>query len=198
MDEKKSADVSDRQSGPGLIEVFTGNGKGKTTAALGVALRAAGHGMRVHIIFFMKGDYPYGEREAFSHLVNVDVSHFGQETFVDPANVKAEEIAEAKRGLDKAREVIQSGDYDVVVLDEINVATAWNLLDVEEVLELLRSKPQNTELILTGRYADQRLIDAADLVTDMVNLKHPYDGGYYRGRVWTTKAKDTCLSFRIG
>jgi len=177
MDEKKLSDAPGRQSGPGLVEVFTGNGKGKTSAALGIALRAAGHGMRVHIIFFMKGDYPYGERESFSHLVNVDVSHFGQETFVDPSNVKAEEIAEAKRGLDKAREVIQGGSYDVVVLDEINVATAWKLLDIEEVLELLRDRPPNTELILTGRYADRRLIEAADLVTDMVNLKHPYDRG---------------------
>ncbi|HEY91376.1 MAG TPA: cob(I)yrinic acid a,c-diamide adenosyltransferase [Dehalococcoidia bacterium] len=177
MDEKKLSDTPDRQSGPGLVEVFTGNGKGKTSAALGIALRAAGHGMRVHIIFFMKGDYPYGEREAFSHLVNVDVSHFGQETFVDPSNVRAEEIAEAKRGLDTAREVIQSGNYDIVVLDEINVATAWKLLDIEEVLELLRDKPRDIELILTGRYADRRLVDAADLVTEMVNLKHPYDRG---------------------
>lgn len=177
MSRKNSPDLSDRPFDTGLVSIFTGDGKGKTSAALGVVLRALGHGLRVHIIYFMKGDYPYGEREALSRLPNVSISTFGHETFVDPSNVRPEEIAEARKGLEKAREVVQSGDYDVVVLDEINVTVAWKLLDIEDVLELIRSRPRNVELMLTGRYADSRLIDAADLVTEMVNVKHPYDKG---------------------
>ena len=177
MSTKERPDRSDQPGETGLVQVFTGNGKGKTSAALGVALRAAGHGLRVHIIFFMKGDYPYGERRALARLPNVNINLFGQETFVDPANVRPEEVAEARRGLEKAREVVRSGDYDLVVLDEINVAVAWKLLDVEDVLELVRGRPHNVELILTGRYADPRLIDVADLVTEMQNVKHPYDKG---------------------
>ena len=177
MSSKERRDLSGQPGETRLVEVFTGNGKGKTSAALGVALRAAGHGLRVHMIYFMKGDYPYGERRALARLPNVDISLFGQETFVDPANARPEEIAEAKRGLAKAREVVLSGEYDLVVLDEINVACSWKLLDVEDVLALLRSRPPNVEIILTGRYADPRLIDAADLVTEMHNVKHPYDKG---------------------
>jgi len=177
VNEKQRPDLSGETSGLGLVTVFTGNGKGKTSAALGVVLRAAGHGLRVHIIYFMKGDFPYGERQALSHLDNVDISHFGHETFVDPANVRPEEIAEARRGLEKAREVLRSGNYDVVVLDEINVAVAWKLLDLESVLELLRNRPPDVELLLTGRYAVTELMEAADLVTEMVNIKHPYDRG---------------------
>lgn len=161
----------------GLVEIFTGDGKGKTSAALGIALRAIGHNLRVHIIYFMKGDYPYGEREVLCRLPNVDISIFGRDCFVDPADVKAEDKEEAEKGLRKAREVIQSGDYDVVILDEINVATAWKLLDANEVLELIRNKPEKVELILTGRYADPRLIEVADLVTEAVKIKHPYDKG---------------------
>ncbi|MEE8354037.1 MAG: cob(I)yrinic acid a,c-diamide adenosyltransferase [Dehalococcoidales bacterium] len=161
----------------GLVELFTGDGKGKTSAALGVILRAAGHGLRVHLIYFMKGDYPYGERRALAALPNVAVSLFGQDHFVDPENVRPEEIAEAKRGLDEARRALHSGDYDVLVLDEINVAVGWKLLEVDDVLELIRSRPAQVELMLTGRYADPKLIAAADLVTEMVNVKHPYEKG---------------------
>lgn len=157
--------------------MFTGDGKGKTSAALGIVLRALGHNLRVHIIYFLKGSYPYGEREILSQLPNMSLSSFGQDYFVDPANIKPEEKEQAKRGLAKAREAIYSGNYDVVVLDEINVAIAWKLLEVGEVIELIKNKPGNVELILTGRYADARLINAADLVTEMVKVKHPYDKG---------------------
>ncbi len=161
----------------GLVQLFTGDGKGKTSAALGVILRAAGHNLRVHLIYFMKGDYPYGERQALAALPNVDISLCGQDHFVDPENVRPEEIAEAQRGLDMARRVLHSGDYDVVVLDEINVAVGWKLLDVDDVLDLVRGRPERVELMLTGRYADPKLVDAADLVTEMVNIKHPYEKG---------------------
>jgi cob(I)alamin adenosyltransferase len=159
------------------VEVFTGDGRGKTSAALGVALRAAGHDLRVHVIQFMKGDYPYGERRALACLPNVRVSVFGHEHFVDPNDVQPEERAEAERALAKARDVIASGECDVVVLDEVNVAVGWKLLDTADVLDLIRSRPRSVELVLTGRYAPASIIEAADLVTEMVSIKHPYDRG---------------------
>jgi len=160
-----------------LVEIFTGSGKGKTSAALGVVLRALGQGLRVHIVFFMKGDYPYGERNILARLPNVSFQSFGHEGFVDPQNVKAEEREQARQGLEAARDAIASGSFDIVVLDEVNIAVAWKLLDVEDVLRLIDEKPQNVELILTGRHADQRLIERADLVTEMVEIKHPFEKG---------------------
>jgi len=140
-------------------------------------LRAIAHNLRVYIVYFMKGGYPYGEQQVFSQLPNVDYSVFGYQRLTDPDNIKPEEIEEARKALDKAREVISSGSYDVVILDEINIAAAWKLIDVGDVLELIKSKPEDLELILTGRYADQSLIEAADLVTEMRKIRHPYDRG---------------------
>jgi len=178
MYNQASSTPSPKSLDRGLVQIFTGDGKGKTSAALGVALRALGHNLRVHIIFFMKGSsYPYGEQQILPQLPNISFSSFGQDYFVDPDNIKPEEIDQARKGLAKAREVIHSGNYDVVILDEINVAVGWKLLELTEVLELIKNKPRNVELILTGRYADPRLIDAADLVTEMVKVKHPYDRG---------------------
>lgn len=161
----------------GLVEVFTGNGKGKTSAALGIALRASGHGLRVHIIYFMKGSFPYGEQEVLAKLPNVTFASFGYETFVDPTNVKRQEKDEAKKALEAARKAVLSEKYDIVVLDEVNVAVAWELLDIDEVIKMVENKPEKVELILTGRYAAPKLIELADLVTDMVKVKHPYDKG---------------------
>jgi cob(I)alamin adenosyltransferase len=163
--------------GPGLVHLYTGDGKGKTTAALGLALRAAGHNFRVHIVCFMKGSYPYGEWAALSRLPGVRVSLFGHDHFVDPEHVRPEEKEEARRALDCARQAVHSGQYDVVILDEVAVATGWKLLDTASVLQLIREKPENVELVLTGRYADRALIEAADVVTEMVKIKHPYDRG---------------------
>jgi len=163
--------------GRGLVQVFTGDGKGKTSAALGVVLRALGHGLRVYIAFFMKGDYPYGERRILSKLTNVDIASFGGRGFVDPASVKPEEIEQAKQALAAAREAMLSGRYDLVVLDEVNLAAAWKLVELDEVVRLINDKPQNVELILTGRQADTELIKLADLVTEMLKIKHPYDKG---------------------
>ena len=161
----------------GLVEIFTGDGKGKTSAALGVALRALGQGLRVHIVFFMKGDFPYGEQKILSELSNVTFDRFGFQDFVDPDNVKPEEKEEARKALEAARKAVLSLKYDVVILDEVNVAIAWKLIDLDTVIKLIHDKPKNIELILTGRYADPRLIELADLVTDMVKVKHPYDKG---------------------
>ncbi len=159
------------------MQVFTGDGKGKTSAALGTVLRALGHGLRVYIAFFMKGDYPYGERSILSKLPNVTMVSFGGQGFINPADVKPAEIEQARQGLAAAREAMQSGNYDLVVLDEINIAVAWKLIELDEVMRLIGDKPRNVELILTGRKADTKLVQRADLVTEMLKIKHPYDEG---------------------
>lgn len=169
--------LSSEPSKRGLVQIFTGDGKGKTTAALGVVLRALGHGLRVCIVAFMKGGYPYGEWEVLSKLPNVRIARFGSATFTDPTNVKPEEKEQAKLALSTARKAMLSGDYDLVVLDEVNIATAWKLVELDEVVKLIRDKPQNVELVLTGRHADTKLVQLADLVTECLKIKHPYDKG---------------------
>jgi len=161
----------------GIVQVFTGNGKGKTSAALGAVLRALGHGLRVCIVFFMKGKYPYGEFSTLSKLPNVDVASFGLRCLIDPAKINPVEIEQAKLALSTAREAMLSGNYDMVVLDEVNVAADYKLVELDEVVRLIGDKPRNVDLILTGRYADAKIIELADLVTEMVKLKHPYDKG---------------------
>ena len=161
----------------GLVQIFTGDGKGKTSAAIGAVIRALGHGLRVYIAFFMKGDYPYGERNILSQLPNVTMESFGTRGFVDPTNIKPEEKGQAKQGLAAARRAMLSGSYDLVVLDEVNLAVAWNLLELDEVVRLIEEKPEGVELILTGRRADSRLVKLADLVTEMLKIKHHYDKG---------------------
>ena len=165
------------KNGKGLIQVFTGNGKGKTTAALGTILRAAGHGFRVFIVFFMKGDYGYGEFSTLTKLPNVDMASFGLQSLTDPSNIKPEEIEQARLALEATREAILSGNYDLIVMDEVNVALGFNLIELDEVVKLIKDKPPKVELILTGRYADTELIELADLVTEMVKVKHPFDKG---------------------
>ena len=161
----------------GLVLVFTGNGKGKTSAAMGVALRAIGHDKKVHIVYFMKGDSPYGEQVAMSKLPNISFSRFGTREFVDPRNITSEDKEKASKSLSTARQAAQSGNYDLVILDEVNIAAAWKLVDTDEVIQLIDEVNTDVDLILTGRYADQKLIDRADLVTEMKEVKHPYSGG---------------------
>ena len=159
------------------MEVFTGSGKGKTSAAMGVVLRALGHDFKVCIIFFMKGNYPYGEKKTLAHFSNVTFSIFGGLDFVDPRNVKEDDKREARRALEAGREAVMSGKYDLVVLDEVNVAVAWKLVELDDVIKLIEDKPESVELILTGRYADSKMVRIADLVTEMIAIKHPYDEG---------------------
>jgi cob(I)alamin adenosyltransferase len=165
------------KNGKGLVQVFTGNGKGKTTAALGTIIRAAGHGLRSFIVFFMKGDYQYGEYDALRKLPNIDIRQSGFRRFTDPNNIRPEDMEQAESALAAAREAMLSGRYDLVVLDEVNVALEYQLIKPEGVMELINKKPENVELILTGRYADSNIIEMADLVTEMVKVKHPYDQG---------------------
>ncbi len=164
--------------GKGYIHVYTGDGKGKTTAALGLALRAAGHGLRSFIMHFMKGNLEYGELTAQKYLPGlIIVLQGGRETFVSKDNPDAEDIRLAQQAFDSCKQAMASGEYDIVVLDEINVAVDFGLIPCEEVLELMRGKPDGMELVLTGRYADPRIIEAADLVTEMRLVKHYYDSG---------------------
>ncbi|MBM4447851.1 MAG: cob(I)yrinic acid a,c-diamide adenosyltransferase [Chloroflexi bacterium] len=161
----------------GLIQVFTGNGKGKTSAALGSILRAVGHNLKVFIVFFMKGKYPYGEFSSLPRLPNVEIASFGLRCLIDPSNINPEEIAQAELALKTARQAMLSGKYDMVVLDEVNVAVYFKLIRLEDVIQLIEAKPSGVELILTGRYAEASVIERADLVTEMVKIKHPYDRG---------------------
>lgn len=161
----------------GLVQVFTGDGKGKTSAAIGTVIRALGHGLKVYFVFFLKGDHPYGERQILSKLPGVKLESFGSRDFVDPQNIKPEDKREAEKALAAAREAMLGGDYDLVVLDEVNVAVFFGLISVEDVLKLIEDKPRKVELILTGRRADTKLVQAADLVSECLKIKHPYDTG---------------------
>jgi cob(I)alamin adenosyltransferase len=161
----------------GTVQVYTGNGKGKTTAALGQALRACGHGLRVVMIQFMKGSKNYGEVMIASKIPNFEILQFGLPTFVEKGNPSEEDLRLARLGMDFARKAIGQGKYDMVILDEINCAIDYGLVESSEVLELVKGKPEGVEIILTGRYAPQELLDAADLVTEMREVKHHYQAG---------------------
>ena len=162
----------------GYVQVYTGNGKGKTTAALGLTLRAVAHGMKVYIAQFLKGQ-DYGElhviRERLGDLVTIE--QFGTPKFVKTGQISDEDYQLAKEGLEKVREALFDKDYKIVIMEEANVAMYLGLLDKKEVLELIKNKPEEKELILTGRYAPQEIMDAADLVTEMVEVKHYYQKG---------------------
>lgn len=161
----------------GLIQVYTGLGKGKTTAALGLALRAAGQGLKVYIIQFMKGWPDYGELVSVEKLPNITLRQFGRPEFVDKDSPDPEDVRQAHEALAHARQIITGGEHDIVVLDEINVALDFGLISLAEVLGLLDAKPEQVELVLTGRYAQAEVVKRADLVTEMLNIKHPYAEG---------------------
>lgn len=161
----------------GLIQVYTGNGKGKTSAAFGLALRAVGRGMRVFMIQFIKGGFDYGELYVVDKLPNLTLKAFGQGKFVTEKPPGKEDIALAGQALALAEETIKGGRYDVVILDEVNVALSLKLISLEKVLRLIKEKPKHVELVLTGRDAPEEIIEAADLVTEMREIKHPYKKG---------------------
>ena len=162
----------------GQIQVYTGNGKGKTTAALGLALRACGRGLRVLMIQFMKGGGPYGEHAAAEKLAPLlTIIPTGRPGWVRRPNPDPEDIRLAQDALILARTALFGGDYDLVILDEINGAVSFGLVAVEELLDLMRAKPPTVELVLTGRDAHEEIIAAADLVTEMREIKHYYRTG---------------------
>jgi len=162
----------------GLIQVYSGNGKGKTTAALGLALRAVGHGLKVLIIQFMKGNINYGELESSKKLSPcLTIKQMGRETFVSKTNPDPIDIRLAQDGFALAKKMIADKEYDIVILDEINVAIDYGLIPLSDLLHLLDTKPGGVELILTGRNARPEILEKADLVTEMVELKHYYKDG---------------------
>ena len=161
----------------GTIQVYTGDGKGKTTAAIGQAIRAAGHRLRVMMIQFMKGKINYGELEAVKQILGFTIEQYGGPEFVNKNNPDKEDIEWAQEGWSRAKEVIQSGKYDMVILDELNIALDFGLIALDEVIEGMKSKPKHLELILTGRYAPREIMELADLVTEMKEIKHPYQKG---------------------
>jgi cob(I)alamin adenosyltransferase len=163
--------------GPGLVQIYTGDGKGKTTAALGLALRAAGYGLRTYIGQFMKGQ-AYGELEAAKLLTPyLTIEQYGLPTFVHVHEATPEDVRMAHEGLEKARAALHSGQYAIVVLDEVCVALHFELLTLEEIMVLLDERPAGVELVLTGRRAPAALLDRADLVSEMCEVKHPYAKG---------------------
>ena len=160
----------------GYIHVYTGKGKGKTTAAFGLAMRAAGAGLKVYIAQFAKG-MQYSETNALARLQDsITVKQYGRKGFIkrDPDE---KDIQAAQKGLKEVKEIMCSGDYQVIILDEANIATSYNLFSVDELLDFIEAKPERIELIITGRYADPRIIEKADLVTEMKEIKHYYHKG---------------------
>lgn len=162
----------------GFIQIYTGNGKGKSTAAIGQAVRAAGFGLKTYIAQFMK-EYPYNELNSLKHLSEwISIEQFGGDEFVYKKELPGEEeLAKAKKGLQTAREKMLDGEFDLIILDEAIVAIYFKLIRTEELIEFIKIKPQNVELILTGRYCSEELIDLADLVTEMKEVKHYYQKG---------------------
>jgi len=161
----------------GLVQVYTGDGKGKTSAAFGLALRAAGRGLKVYIIQFIKGGFDYGELHIVEKIPNLKLTAFGRGRFVTEIPPSEEDSRLAREAFELAKRVVDSGEYDVVVLDEVNVALNLKMISIDEVIDLIKNKPKHVELILTGRYAPVQIIDAADLVTEMREVKHPYAQG---------------------
>ncbi len=161
----------------GTVQIYTGDGRGKTTAALGQAIRAAGHGFKVIVIQFMKGKINYGELKAAKRIPGFTIEQYGLPSFVDRDNPSKEDIELAKKGFERAKKVVMSSEYDMIILDEINVALDYGLVSLDEVIELIKKRPKHIELILTGRYAPKKLIKIADLVTEMKEVKHHYQKG---------------------
>ncbi|MCL0037900.1 cob(I)yrinic acid a,c-diamide adenosyltransferase [Thermodesulfovibrionales bacterium] len=165
MSEKKS-----------LVMVYTGDGKGKTTASLGLALRTLGHGAKVAMVQFMKGR-TYGELIAAKNLPNFEIIMSGRDEFVSKEDPEEIDIKMAQEGFTKAQECINSGRYDMVILDEINVALDYELVSVPEVLNLIKNRPKHVDLVLTGRYVPAAIIEIADLVSEVQEIKHHYQKG---------------------
>lgn len=162
----------------GFTQIYTGNGKGKSTAALGQAVRAAGFGLKTYIAQFMK-EYPYNELVSLKNLSEwITIEQFGGDAFVYKKELPGEdELAKAKTGLQTAKEKMLSGEYDLIILDEAIVAIYFKLIRTEELTKFIKQKPKNVELILTGRYCSDELIQLADLVTEMKEIKHYYQKG---------------------
>ncbi len=160
----------------GYVQIYTGNGKGKTTAALGLALRAAGAGLNVYIGQFIKGMH-YSELDSLQRYSDlIQIEQFGRDCFIHN-NPSEEDYQLAQNGFNQMKDIIDSGKYQLVILDEISIATIYKLIPVQEVLKLIENKPENVEIVLTGRSMDSRIMEAANLVTEMTEVKHYFQEG---------------------
>jgi len=159
----------------GYIHIYTGNGKGKTTAAFGLAVRALLSGKKVFVGQFVK-DMKYNETKLVEHFDNIKINQLGIGCFID-RKPSGEDTKAALQGLKECGEILSNGEYDVVILDEITIALYFKLFNVEDVINILKNKSYKTEVVLTGRYAPKELINIADLVTEMVEVKHYYSQG---------------------
>lgn len=159
----------------GMVQVYTGDGKGKTTAAIGLAIRAAGAGKSVFIGQFVKG-MEYSEIKMINNITEIKLKQYGRGCFIktDP---EPEDIRLAQVGLDEVEQILKSGEYDLVILDEANIATYYNLFSVDKLISVLDRRAKNVEVVITGRNAGEELLEYADLVTNMVEIKHYYNKG---------------------
>ena len=161
----------------GRVHVITGSGKGKTTAAFGLAMRAAGHGLRVYVIQFMKTGETTGEVMVARKLEGIRVEQFGTGAFVDPKKIDEADRRAAVDALDRARSVLEKGECELLVLDEVNMAVSLGLISAGDVLRLLRDRSKGVEVVLTGRNAPIEFIEYADYVSIIDSKKHPFDQG---------------------
>ena len=168
---------SDIKKELGLVHVYTGNGKGKTTASLGLAMRALGTGMSVGMVQFMKSERPDGEYEMSKRLDGFTLISIGPNHLLHPDSLTKEDHVTANEAFRTAKEMIYSGKYDLFIMDEINTTAAWKLIDTKDVISMLEGRPKNIEVVMTGRYAPDEFIEFADLVTEMKHIKHPFDKG---------------------
>ena len=170
------SDLADARNGLGLVHIYTGNGKGKTTAAFGLAFRAAGRGLSVLIVQFLKPAEGYGEQLACGKFPNVELLCLGLDHFVSK-NPKQEDIDAARSALDRTLELMRTGKYDVVVMDEAINAVRMKLIPDTDLIGALKSRPAHIEVVMTGRGITPALEEYADYVTEMKLVKHPYDRG---------------------
>ena len=166
----------------GYIQVYTGDGKGKTTASLGLAMRALGRCWKVLIIMFTKGGNDYGELNSFKNLSpeisnNLTIIQAGLDRIVYSDNQNESDATEIKKGWQIAKDAIKNDEYNLIILDEANIAIDLGLIDINEVIEVLKNKPDEMEIVLTGRNANQKLIDIAHLVSEIKPIKHYWDTG---------------------
>ena len=162
----------------GLVSIFTGPGKGKTSAAVGTAIRAAGHGLNIYMLFFLKGNgYEHGEFKILEKLPNVVLKNIGQRSWIREDVIKPEHKEAARQALADVKKAMQSGRYDLVVLDEANTAVHKGLIELEDITGLIEHKPEQVELIITGRNAHPALVRMADLVSEILMIKHPLNEG---------------------
>ena len=175
--EQKKKTSEARDPGRGLVLVHTGNGKGKSSSAFGVIIRALGWGHKVGIVQFIKGKWVTGERQFFTKFSDQVDWHTMGEGFTWDTQDRARDIAAAESAFNRAREMMESGEYDLVVLDEINIALRYDYLDIQTVIDALKARSERTSVILTGRDAKPELCEYADLVSEMTEVKHPFKAG---------------------